>query len=261
MHPANPEETEKVIKSLKVNKAKGTNTISPVILRDFKKELSEPLCLIVNLSLGIVNLSEGIFPDPLKHAKVIPIYKKEGPLNCNNYRPISLLSNVSKVFEKLMYHQLHCFLEHDFLYTQQFGFHNSHSTNQALINITEKIQKALDNNNFACGVFLSISKAFDNVNHEILISKLEYYGVQETMLDLFKNYLKNRTQFTLINNSTSETLNVKSGVPQGSILGPLLFFIYINNMHLITEHADMHHFADDTSLLYGHKSIKKSIKS
>ena len=155
MHPANPEETEKVIKSLKVNKAKGPNSISPVILRDFKKELSELLCLIVNLSF-----SEGIFPDPLKHAKVIPIYKKEDPLNCNNYRPISLLSNVGKVFEKLMHHQLHCFLEHVCLYTQQFGFHNSHSTNQALINITDKIHKTLDNNNFACGMHQGLTNYF-----------------------------------------------------------------------------------------------------
>ena len=154
-----------------------------------------------------------------------------------------------------MYRRLYYFLEqHDCLYTKQFGFCNSYSTNQDLINITEKIRKALDNGNFACRVFLD---PFDTVNHEILLSKLEYYGVRGTLLDLFKNYMKKRTQFTSINNSVSETLNVKSGVPQGSILGPLLFLIYINDMHLVTEHADMHHFADDTSLLYGHLSIKK----
>ena len=139
MPPANPEETEKVIKFLKVNKAIGPNSISPVILRNFKKELSLPLCLIVNLSF-----SEGIFPDPLKCAKGIPICKKEDPLNCNNYRSISILSNFSKVFEKLMYCRLHYFLEqHDCLYTQQFTFRNSHSTNQALINITEIFEKLL----------------------------------------------------------------------------------------------------------------------
>ena len=184
MHPANPEEIEKVIKSLKVNKAIEPNGISPVILSNFKKELSELLCLIVNLWF-----SEGIFPDPLKRAKAIPIYKKEDPLNCNNYRTISLLSKISKVFEKLMYRRLYCFLEqHDCLYTQQFGFCNSHSTNQALINITEKIRKALDNSNFSCGIFLDLQKAFDTVNHEILIWKLEYYGVRGTPPDLFKSY-------------------------------------------------------------------------
>ena len=184
MHPANPEEIEKVIKSLKVNKTIEPNGISPVILSNFKKELSEPLCLIVNLWF-----SEGIFPDPLKRAKAIPIYKKEDPLNCNNYRTISLLSKISKVFEKLMYRRLYCFLEqHDCLYTQQFGFCNSHSTNQALINITEKIRKALDNSNFSCGIFLDLQKAFDTVNHEILIWKLEYYGVRGTPPDLFKSY-------------------------------------------------------------------------
>ena len=133
---------------------------------------------------------EGIFPDPLKPAKVIQIYKKEDPLNYNNFRPISLLSNVSKVFEKLIYHWLYCFLEqHDCLYTQQFHFHNSYSTNQALISITEKIRKALDNGNFACGVFLDLQKAFDTVINEILISKLECLRNTTTSLQkLFEKY-------------------------------------------------------------------------
>ena len=118
MNPVNPEEIDKALKSLKVNNGIGPNSISPVILINFKKELSEPLCLIDNLSF-----SEGISPDPLKCEKIIPIHKKEDPLNCNNYRPTSLLSNISKMLEKLMYCRLYCFLElHDCLCTKQFGF-------------------------------------------------------------------------------------------------------------------------------------------
>ena len=126
----------------------------------------------------------------------------------------------------------------------------------ALISITEKIRKAVDDGKIACGVFLDFQKAFDTVELDILLGKLEHYGIRGIPLKLFKTYLAERTQHTAINNDISETLPINIGVPQGSVLGPLLFLIYINNLHNIVTYSDIHHFADDTNLLYASKSIK-----
>ena len=150
------------------------------------------------------------------------------------------------------------FLEnHKFFYKNHFGSRKKHSTNHALITITEKIRKALDNNQYACGVFLDFQKAFDTVNHRILLSKLEYYGIRGIPHDLIKSYLNNRKHNTIINAVDSNTLTSTHGVPEGSVLGPLLFLIYINDMSRVIQHSEMHHFADDTKLLYSSNSMKK----
>ena len=124
---------------------------------------------------------------------IIPTFKKNDPLLCYNYRPISLLSNIGKLIEKLIYKRLYAFLEENkCLYSNQFGFRNQHSTNHALINITEKIRNGLDNSEYVCGVFLDFQKAFDTVNHKILLSKLQYYGIRGVTLNLLQTYLANR---------------------------------------------------------------------
>ena len=142
------------------------------------------------------------------------------------------------------------------LFSYQFGFRNNYSTNHALISLTEMIRNALDYGNFLCGVFIDLQKAFDTVNHDILISKLNRYGIRGVAFDWFKSSLSDRTQYATINNERSEIQTSKYGVRQDSILGPLLLLIYINDLSRSIKNSKMHHFADDTNLLYANCSLK-----
>ena len=204
-----------------------------------------------------VSFNKGIFPNFLKAANVIPVHKKDEKLESNNYRPISLLSSISELYEKAMYIRLTNFLRKDkVLFSYQFGFRNNYSTNRALIGLTEMIRNALDNGNFACGVFIDLQKAFDSVNHDILLSKLNHYRNRGVAFDWFKSYLSDKTQYATIDNKRSEIQTNKYGVPQGSILGHLLFLIYIHFLSPSIKNSKMHHFADDTNLLYASSSLK-----
>ena len=156
-----------------------------------------------------------------------------------------------------MYSRLYNFLNiFNCLSELQFGFCSKHSTSHALVSITEKIREALDTGHFACGIFIDLQKVFDTVDHNILVSKLEYYGVRGTVKNWFSSYLQNRKQFVTINGYKSSLNDVKFGVPQGSVLGPLLFLIYINDFSISVKNSMLHHFADDTNLLCINKSLK-----
>jgi len=204
-----------------------------------------------------LSFETGIFPDLCKHAKIKPIFKKADPLLCNNYRPISLLPIFSKIFEKIIYTRMYNFIDkNDLLYDKQFGFRNSHSTSHALISLTESIQSSLDNKNLVSGVFIDLAKAFDTVNHKILCDKMSYYGFRGKFNDLIKSFLSNRKQFVSINGCDSNSLDISCGVPQGSTLGPLLFILYINDLHYSLKYATASHFADDTCLTYASKKPK-----
>ena len=157
----------------------------------------------------------------------------------------------------MVYSRLFSFLEiHECIFELQFGFRSKHSTNHALTSLTETIRDALDNSNFACGIFVDFQKAFDTVDHIILLKKLEHYGVRGRANDWFKSYLSNRSQYVSVNGFHSKSEIMKFGVPQGSVLGPLLFLIYINDLRNAIYHSTVHHFADDTNLLYVNKNLK-----
>ena len=180
---------------------------------------------------------------------MIPVFKNESRLSCNNYRPISLLSNIGKIIEKLIHKTLNLFLEqHKVFYALQFGFRLNTSTNNALMSITEKIKTHLDKNELNAGVFIDLRKAFDTVDHDIWLTKLYHYGIRGLSNDWFRSYLKGRQQFISIGNQASTFKEIASGVPHGSALGPLLFLIYINDLHSCLKYSKAHHFADDTNV-------------
>ena len=203
----------------------------------------------------------GVFPSVLKTAKVVPVFKKDSKLDYSNYRPISLISNVEKILEKLMYKRLYTFLNsNNIIYNLQFGFRQQYSTSHALVNITENIRKPLDGGNIGCGIFVDLQKAFDTVDHQILLTKLNHYGICGVSNDWFKSYLSNRNQYVSINGFDYGLAAMNCGVPQGSVLGPLLFLLHINDLNHTITFCKVHHFADDTNLLCVSNSIKRMNK-
>ena len=236
-------EVTDILLSLK-NSSAGYDEIPAHILKQNTILYIKPLTHLVNSSIN-----KGIFPDELKLAKIIPIYKSGNKESIENYRPISILSVFTKVFEKVMYKHLINFVDkNNILYKYQFGFRRQHSTNHAVITLVEKITNALDKGKVVVGCFLDLKKAFDTVNHRILISKLRKYGIRGHILQWFESYLKNRKQFVQIKNFKSQIKSPTCGVPQGSILGPLLFILYINDLANVSDVLFPILFADDTSV-------------
>ena len=199
----------------------------------------------------------GKFPDLLKVGRITPIYKKEDEQLLQNYRPVSTLPIFGKIFEKIIYERLYkFFVSQGILYEKQFGFRKNHSTNHALNYSISHIKSQLKKGNHVLGIFVDLSKAFDTIDHEILIKKLEHYGVRGQVLSLLTSYLENRKQFVSVLGETSELLSVVYGVPQGSCLGPLLFLLYINDLGNIPKNSEIILFADDTNIFISAKTKK-----
>lgn len=238
-----------VISSLE-NKNCNTDTIPNSLYKNCSNLIASPLAYLLNQSVRI-----GHFPNCFKKATVCPIYKSGDPNIPTNYRPISLLHPLSKIFEKIVYSQLiNYMVENNILSPFQFGFRENHSTTDAVTALLEIIYKKLNEKNTSALIFIDLSRAFDTICHTILLRKLSHYGVSDIAVSWFKSYLQGRTQTTKINDTYSNSEKIDYGVPQGSILGPLLFLIYVNDFQRCHSEISIQ-YADDTSIIISDKQI------
>ena len=236
-------EVEDVLKILDTSKAIGPDLLNPRLLKEAASILKYPLCTLFNLSLTL-----STFPSEWKYANVTPVFKKDCPSNLKNYRPISLISILAKVMERLVYKHIYNYLiDNNLITSHQSGFTPGDSAVNQLLYITNEFGRALDEGKEVRVVFCDISKAFDRVWHKGLLRKLESIGIRGSLLSWVKNYLSERKQRVVINNTTSSWRDINAGVSQGSILGPLLFIVFINDI-LTDINSTIKLFADDTSL-------------
>ena len=238
--------TMKAIEGLESKKSSGHDGISNTLLKVIKASISQSLTIIINQML-----TTGIFPDAFKVSKVIPLYKKGDSSLLVNYRPISLLPTISKIFEKVIHDQLYDYFDkYNLLAEQQYGFRKRHSTECAAVKLIDHVSKEMENEKTPTNVYIDLSKAFDTLTFDILLFKSKYYGVTDTALDLMRSYLTNRKQYVVFNGCQSDYSEIYTGVPQGSILGPLFFSIYINDLINVSNRLNVLMYADDTTMYF-----------
>lgn len=235
-----------IINALKSNTSAGFDGITTEIVKKCTLAITPLLVQAANCML-----IGKLYPDVLKVARLTPVFKKGDHFNASNYRPISVLPVINKVFEKIIYKRLYTFYElHKFFYHEQYGFRANSDTTTAAIDLVCKIQNSLDRGKFCAAIFIDLCKAFDTVDHGILLQKLEASGIRGQSLKLMDSYLTNRYQYVKIEDSISSKQQISIGVPQGSVLGPLLFLVYINDIGKLKLHGEIKLYADDTTLFY-----------
>ena len=250
INPVDPSEVYEVIKQFK-NKYTRDTGISALKIANTSYNFTSTVAKMINKSF-----SEGVFPRQLKNARVIPVFKEGSKCEVENYRPISLLSSLSKIYEKLMHNKIMNFLElNNSIHENQYGFRSGRSCEHALLTAQQTLLDSLSKHQVSLLLLIDFSKAFDMVDHKILLDKLENYGIRGMALKWLKSYLENRTQFVTIDGIDSSTKQMEYGVPQGSILGPLLFVIYINDLPNISKFAKFIMYADDANIILTGKNI------
>ena len=249
--PTSPDEIYNIFANFENESSCGLDGIPPRVVNLFPKSLIDCLNHIFNCFLSCSKYIQSF-----KKAKVVPIHKNKSKSDMNNYRLISLLPVISKILEKIMHVRLYSFLnKKDALYENQYGFRPKHSTDQASTVLVDKVTHLLNKNMKVASIFLDMSKAFDCVDHNILLQKLYRYGIRGVAYSWFRSYLTGRTQKVIFNGTLSEnTCDINCGVPQGSILGPLLYLIYVNDCAKSLNHSNAILYADDTTLIISAKT-------
>ena len=246
LEQTNQQEIMQIITELKPNKAPGLDTLRAETIKQIAGYITDPLEYIFNKSLNC-----GTFPRAFKTAIIKPLFKTGDRLDLHNYRPISLLSCLSKIYERIIKKRLSDYINrYHLLSGNQYGFQEGKSTQDAIAEVISKVYAAMDNSKPAICIFVDLAKAFDTVSHQDLLNTLENIGIRGNALNLLESYLQGRKQCVKIGDSVSSTKNVLFGVPQGTVLGPLLFNLYVNDIFNIPISGQIISFADDTVLIY-----------
>ena len=247
------EDVKKILHSLDTSKAAGMNQIPAKFLRNGAEVLALPLRNIINLSIKL-----STFPEECKIAKLKPIFKKGARTDPKNYRPISLLPLVSKIIEKSIHFQIEDYLnKKKLIYMHQSGFRTNHSTDLCLAQLIDFVATGMDKQMYTGMILVDLQKAFDTLDHGVLLEKMKYFGFRASVIKWFESYLSNRKFLVCIDNVFSEAGTLKYGVPQGSILGPLLFLLYVNDLPQLLSDAGSYLYADENCIFYQHEDVEK----